>query len=187
MLPAHKERISISACSPPGLKDACVTTGRFRAFRKAALNTTRAQLLDAIAAPCIHGAWRLVSYLVEEKTSGDTFKPMGDQPTGYALFTPEGRVSFTLTAEGRTPTTDREGDAALLSSLVAYSGTYRLEDDRWITAVDVAWKPEWVGTEQMRFFAIDGDQLTVRTPWRVMPNWPKQGPTRSLVIFRRCS
>ena len=35
--------------------------------------------------------------------------------------------------------------------------------------------------------SIDADQLTVRTPWRVMPNWPKQGPTRSIVIFKRCS
>ena len=77
--------------------------------------------------------------------------------------------------------------AALQSSLIAYTGTYRLEEDRWITTVDVAWNPEWVGTEQTRFFQINGDLLTVHTPWRVMPNWPERGLTRSIVRFRRCS
>ena len=160
--------------------------GRFRAIRRAVLNSTPLQTLNAVAAPCIHGAWQLVSYLVEERASGDLFKPMGEKPTGYALFTPSGRVSFTLTAEGRQPSTNTEGEADLLRSLVAYTGTYRLEEDRWITKVDVAWNPQWVGTEQTRFFSIEGDELTVRTPWRVMPNWPKQGPTRSIVRFRRC-
>ena len=60
--------------------------------------------------------------------------------------------------------------------MIAYTGTYRLEGDRWITQVDVAWNPEWVGTEQTRFFAIDGDVLKVHTPWRVMPNWARERP-----------
>ena len=28
---------------------------------------------------------------------------------------------------------------------------YRLEGDKWITKVDVAWSPEFVGTEQTVF------------------------------------
>jgi hypothetical protein len=28
--------------------------------------------------------------------------------------------------------------------------------------------------------------LTVHTPWRVMPNWPEKGLTRSIVRFQRC-
>ena len=69
--------------------------------------------------------------------------------------------------------------------MIAYSGTYRLEDDRWITRVDVAWNPEWVGTEQVRQFTLENDQLKVLTPWRVMPNWPERGLTRSIVRFER--
>ena len=111
---------------------------------------------------------------------------MGDQPTGYVIFTPEGRLSFMLSAEGRQPGSNSEARAALLSSMIAYTGIYRLENDRWITQVDVAWNPEWVGTKQTRFFAIDGDILTVHTPWRVMPNWPEKGQTRSIVRFQRC-
>lgn len=136
----------------------------------------------------IHGAWALLSYLVEVKSTGDTFAPMGDNPMGYVIFTPEGRLSFTLTAAGRQAPESVEDRAQLLSSVIAYTGTYRLEKDRWITQVDVAWNPEWVGTEQTRFFSISDNQLlTVHTPWRVMPNWPERGLTRSIVRFKRCT
>ena len=136
----------------------------------------------------IHGAWQLLSYQVEVKTNGDYFTPMGDNPIGYVIFTPEGRLSFTLTAEGRQPAESMADRAAPQSSLIAYTGTYRLEKNRWITQVDVAWNPEWVGTEQTRFFSISDNQLlTVHTPWRVMPNWPERGLTRSIVRFKRCT
>ena len=134
----------------------------------------------------VQGVWSLVSYVVEEQENSETFAPMGEHPSGYVIFTAEGRLSFTLTAEGRQPAETVAERAALQSSLIAYTGTYRLEEDRWITQVDVAWNPEWVGTEQTRFFRISGDQLTVHTPWRVMPNWPERGLTRSIVRFQRC-
>ena len=134
----------------------------------------------------VHGAWQLLTYTVEVKETGETFQPMGDKPTGYVIFTPEGRLSFTLSAEGRQPATSDQERAALLSSVIAYTGSYRLEGDRWITQVDVAWNPEWVGTEQTRYFRVEADRLTVTTPWRVMPNWPEKGMTRSIVRFQHC-
>ena len=134
----------------------------------------------------VHGVWQLLTYLVEVKESGETFPPMGEKPTGYVIFTPEGRLSFTLSAEGRQPATTDQERAALLNSVIAYTGSYRLEGDRWITQVDVAWNPEWVGTEQTRYFRVEADRLTVTTPWRVMPNWPEKGLTRSIVCFQRC-
>ena len=60
-----------------------------------------------------------------------------------------------------------------------------VEDDAWVTAVDVAWNPAWVGTEQRRRFVRDGDRLQVSTPWRVMPNWADRGETRSIISFER--
>ena len=144
------------------------------------------QSAQAITSPSVLGAWQLLSYDVEQQSNGDTFAPMGDQPTGYVIFTPEGRLSFMLSAEGRKPGSNSEERSALLSSMIAYTGIYRLESDRWITQVDVAWNPEWVGTEQTRFFTIDGDILTVHTPWRVMPNWSEKGLTRSIVRFQLC-
>jgi hypothetical protein len=73
----------------------------------------------------------------------------------------------------------------LSSTLVAYTGTYRVEGDKWITKVEVAWNPEWVGTEQVRSFKVENGRLQVLTPWRVMPNWADKGMTRSIVTFER--
>lgn len=131
------------------------------------------------------GFWKLVSYVVEVQATGQIEPVMGEHPTGYVNFSPEGRVMFILTGEGRKPAKTTEEHANLLSTLVAYTGTYRIEGDKWITKVDVAWNPEWVGTEQGRNFKIDGDRLQVLTPWRVMPNWPEKGMQRSIVTFQR--
>ena len=53
-----------------------------------------------------------------------------------------------LTGEGRRAAKTDQERADLMDSLVSYTGKYRLEGDTWITKVDVAWNPEWVGTEQ---------------------------------------
>lgn len=131
------------------------------------------------------GIWKLVSYEVERQANGQKEPVMGNSPTGYVTFTPEGRVFFVLTGEGRKAAKTDQERAELLSTLVAYSGMYRFEGDRWITKVDVAWNPEWVGTEQARTFKVEGDRLQVLTPWRVMPNWADKGMTRSIVTFER--
>jgi len=131
------------------------------------------------------GVWKLLSYDVEVQATGDKFPPMGKNPTGYVIFTPEARVWFVLTGDGRKPAKTAEEKAELLDSLVAYTGTYRVEGDKWITSVEVAWNPAWVGTEQSRFFKVEGDRLHVLTPWRVMPNWADKGMTRSIITFER--
>ncbi len=133
----------------------------------------------------VQGVWKLVSYEAEIQATGQKELPMGKNPTGYVVFTPEGRVFFVLTGEGRQPAKTAPERAALLDTLVAYTGTYRLEGDKWITKVEVAWNPAWVGTEQARTFKIEGKRLQVFTPWRVMPNWPDKGTTRSIVTFER--
>ena len=133
----------------------------------------------------IQGAWKLVSYEVEVQSSGEIMFPMGKAPTGYVMFSPESRVWFVFTGDGRKPAKTAEEKAALLDSLIAYTGTYRLEGDKWITSVDVAWNPAWVGTEQTRPFKIEGNRLQVLTPWRVMPNWAEKGMTRSIITFER--
>jgi len=133
----------------------------------------------------IQGSWKLVSYEVEVQSSGEIMLPMGKAPTGYVMFSPESRVWFVLTGEGRKPAKTAEEKAALLDSVIAYSGTYRLEGDKWITSVEVAWNPAWVGTEQTRPFKVEDNRLQVLTPWRVMPNWGEKGMTRSIITFER--
>ncbi|GBU16171.1 MULTISPECIES: lipocalin-like domain-containing protein [Methylobacterium] len=131
------------------------------------------------------GLWKLVSYEVEARADGTKLPAMGERPTGYVIFTPEKRVFFILTGEGRKPAESDAQRAALLQTLVSYTGRYRLDGDKWTTSVDVAWDPKWIGTEQTRSFTLEGDRLQVLTPWRVMPNWADRGETRSIVTFER--
>src|SRR5262245_51469478 len=69
----------------------------------------------------IVGSWKLVSYVVEIQATGQIEPVMGQNPTGYVNFSPEGRVWFVLTAEGRKPAKTAEERAQLLSTLVAYT------------------------------------------------------------------
>lgn len=133
----------------------------------------------------IVGTWKLVSYVVEVQSTGQKLPVMGEKPTGYVSFLPEGRVFFVLTGEGRKPAKTDQERAGLLDTLVAYTGTYRVEGDTWTTSVDVAWNPEWVGTKQVRSFKLEGDRLDILTPWRLMPNWADKGMTRSIISFER--
>ena len=133
----------------------------------------------------IVGSWRLISYVMEVQATGEKLPVMGEKPTGYVTFLPEGRVFFVLTAEGRKPAKADREKAELLDTLVAYTGTYSVGAGTWTTSVDVAWNPEWVGTRQVRSFKLEGDRLDVLTPWRIMPNWPDKGMTRSIISFER--
>jgi hypothetical protein len=157
----------------------------FKWFAALALGVAAAQLGCADDRGILVGTWKLVSYEVEIQATGQKETVMGRNPAGYVIFTAEGRAVFLLTGEGRKAPKTVQDRADLLSSLVAYTGTYRLEGDQWITKVEVAWNPEWVGTEQARFFKVTGEHLQVLTPWRVMPNWADKGMQRSIILFVR--
>ena len=86
------------------------------------------------------------------------------------------------TGEGRkAPNTDLDR-ADLFKSMVAYTGIYRIEGDKWITKVDVAMNPALVGTEQARFFRVDGDRLQEMTEWSVRP---EKGMGRTVITYER--
>ena len=91
-------------------------------------------------------------------------------------------MTVVLTDEGRkAPKTDQDR-ADLFRSMVAYMGMYRIEGDKWITKVDVSGNPALVGTEQARFFRVDGDRLREMTQWTVRP---EKGMGRVVITWER--
>jgi len=118
----------------------------------------------------IVGIWRLVSLEREYQVTGEREYPMGKIPSGYILFLPEGRMAVVITGEGRKPPTTDQDRAGLFNSLVAYTGMYRVDGDKWITTVDVSANPAWVGTEQTRSFRVTGDRLQEMTAWAARPD-----------------
>ena len=117
------------------------------------------------------GTWRMLSIRIEMQDTGEVLEPWGSNPTAWLVLTPEGRLMTVGTPSGRMPpTTDAEA-AALFNNMVCYSGRTRIEgENRFVTEVDVAWSPSWLGTGQARTFTLEGDILSVRTD--VICNYP---------------
>ena len=132
----------------------------------------------------ILGIWRYVSFEVEFQATGEREAVLGNNPTGYIIFTPEGRLMFLITGEGRKPPKTDQDRANLLNSMAAYSGMYRLEGDKLIYKVEIAWHPARVGTEQVRFVRFDGDRLHVITDWMPATSGPG-GMGRAILTFER--
>jgi hypothetical protein len=131
------------------------------------------------------GVWRLLSYVLEFKDGSPTKKLFGDGPPGYLVFTPQGRMMAVIEATDRKPATTDQERAALYLSMIAYSGAYRLEGDTWTTTVDVAWSPLLHNTEQLRYYKIEGDRLTVTSPWGPDPRLPQQPETRHMLVWQK--
>ena len=119
----------------------------------------------------IVGTWKLVAVSYEDAQSKERTPVLGEHPRGYQIATPEGRWIALVTADGRpVPKTD-EDRAKALRSMIAYSGRYRVEENKVITKVEVAWNEAWVGGEQVRFLRFEGDDiLNIESPPMPHPN-----------------
>ena len=126
------------------------------------------------------GLWRLVS-AKREYEDGEVSEIYGGKPRGYLLLAPGGRMMAILTATDRSST---DNEAGLYREMMAYSGRYRVEGNRWITDVDVSWHPDWLGTGQMREFRLDGDELHIRTQGQPHPANPGR-IGRGILLWRR--
>lgn len=71
-----------------------------------------------------------------------------------------------FTAENRKFGSPVEERAALWDSLVAYTGPYRLEDNKLIVSVDASKNEVWNGTQQVRYWQLEGSRLTITTERR---------------------
>jgi Lipocalin-like domain len=107
----------------------------------------------------IVGTWKLVSVVYEDVHTGERTPVLGAHPKGWQIATREGRWLALVTADGRkVPQTDAER-AGALRTMISYTGRYRLENGRVVTKVEAAWNEAWVGTEQVRAYRFEGDDL----------------------------
>ena len=133
------------------------------------------------------GTWKLLSFENEFQDGRPRSATLlyGQSPTGFIILTAEGRMMAIVEGEGRKPASTDEERAALLRTLLAYSGMYRVEGDKWITKVDVSWNSAYNGTEQVRIFKVDGNRLGVAGPWGPSPNLPGSPTTRAVLLWER--
>src|SRR5215467_15049152 len=119
--------------------------------------------VDAAENP-LFGTWRVTSFkmqIIGEQGERDIF---GSNPKGYIIITPEPRLMAFLAADGRRAPTNQAEAAAMLQSMIAYTGRITLEPDKFTVDVEVSWNQVAVGSPQVRFYTVNGDTLTIRTP-----------------------
>jgi hypothetical protein len=120
----------------------------------------------------IAGSWNLVS-VVARSTQGNEFLPYGEQPAGLLIYTASGDVAVTLMRTGRPQFargdplsgTPEEVQAAF-AGFDAYAGTYRIDAEQAAVVhhIEVGRFPNWEGTTQIRYFQLEGERLSLRTP-----------------------
>jgi hypothetical protein len=131
-----------------------------------------------------HGVWKLLSFEMENQETGQRLPTFGAAPRGRLILSPSGQMMAVVTGGGRpVPTSDLERIAAF-QSMIAYSGTFRLEGDEWITTVDISWNESWTNTEQRRHFQLEGDRLVVTSAWAESPFEPGK-TVRGVLIWQR--
>ena len=116
------------------------------------------------------GTWRLASYETVAE-DGESLHPLGPNAVGYIMYTADGYMSVSMMAPNRANFasedlkggTDTEKIAAA-GTYIAYCGRYELDDDRVVHKIEVAFFPNRVGTQQVRYPELSGDTLTLRTP-----------------------
>jgi hypothetical protein len=107
------------------------------------------------------GTWNLLSCFMEDVETKEQREVWGERPNGRLTLTPGGHWIVVQTAESRNAPQSDEDRSTAFRSMLAYSGKYHVEGKKIIVTVDIAWDESWTGTEQVRFFSIDGDRLHI--------------------------
>ena len=122
-----------------------------------------APMADATA---LLGTWKMISWTRQVAATGDISDAMGENPIGYIAYHADGRMMALVLGRdrpplsGNTPTDDEK--IRLFDTMLAYSASYTLEDDKVVHHVDAAWNPAWVGLHLVRPFRLEGDTLVIR-------------------------
>lgn len=112
------------------------------------------------------GTWKLKSFVREVAGAGERYNQMGEHPDGYISYAADGRMlAFFVSDQQPRPSaapTDEER-IKLHKAMLAYGGTYTLSPGKVVHHVDIEWDGRRLGTDQIRFYAVEGDRLVLKT------------------------
>ena len=123
-------------------------------------------LVTPASAETLAGKWKLVA--AEDLRSDGTVAryPWGRHPVGAIIV--EGGSCYVQIMSGdvptftaATPSVSEQMSAALLSTYIAYSGPCTIDEaaGKVTLKVEAAWRPNYVGTEQVRFFRFENGKM----------------------------
>jgi hypothetical protein len=113
----------------------------------------------------IVGTWKLVSVKHIQILSGAIADDYGSHPRGYLNYSSDGQVMIMMIKSNRPKPKGKNISSAeakaLLDSMTSYAGTYEIKDNKIIHHVDISWNEAWSGTDQIRYYKMKGNRLTL--------------------------
>jgi hypothetical protein len=125
----------------------------------------------------IVGCWHLTRVYAIAQGTGERIEPLGGAPVGCVIFEPNGYMIGIMTSGAREPPASDADMARLFQSMIAYSGRWSIDEEKYVINVDIAWDPNWIGTEQVRYYSFDGQTLCLHTPLIEHSSFPGQKVT----------
>lgn len=133
------------------------------------------------------GTWHLESFEMRDE-EGHVAYPFGRESIGFITYTSDGRMSVQFGSAHRSDlryddwlgATTAEIDASA-RAYFAYCGTYEVRGNEVIHRIQASLIPNWIGGEQLRFWSLDGDTLTIKTP----PLRLDGRPQVSILVWKR--
>ncbi|MBI3400908.1 MAG: lipocalin-like domain-containing protein [Acidobacteria bacterium] len=157
--------------------------------RGLAIIAVMAAVVASLSADTLQGRWKLVA-AEDIRADGSVARlPWGRHPVGSIVV--EGGACYVQIMSSDTPAftgttpVNEQMKASLLSSYIAYSGPCTFNDAEGTVSlkVDGAWRPDYVGTDQKRYFRFENGKLLFGTA----PNSIRLGTetlTRRLTLER---
>lgn len=111
------------------------------------------------------GTWKMVSWTRERVATGEVADALGPDPIGYISYQPDGHMTALvvrrnrLCAPGRALTVAEKVE--LFDGMLAYAGTYTVRDGQVVHHVEASWNEVWTGTDLVRPFHLEGDDLVI--------------------------
>jgi len=133
------------------------------------------------------GTWKLKSFVREVAATAERYNERGEHPNGYLGYAADGRMYAMITWDNRTnphdvvPTNDER--IRLYGTMISYAGTYTMDTEKVIHHVDISWNQIWTGTDQVRFYKLAGNILTITSAPNRNPVDGREG--RSILVWEK--
>ena len=129
------------------------------------------------------GTWKLAAWQVQY-VGEEAKEPFGTNPKGRLIVAPDGYWTVIIAKADRKAATNNAERAALLRSMVAYTGKFSVEGDKITSTVDIAWNEVNTGRTQVRYFKMEGEKLVIRSPEQASVLTPGKRVTTTLTWER---
>jgi hypothetical protein len=134
------------------------------------------------------GTWSVVSFVNENERTGKKTEVFGSDPKGYFMFDGADHFSINLMRTGRPKfgnrdfPTPKEAKAAV-EGIITIFGDYKVNESEHSISLHIIGGsfPTWDNSQQKRFIAINGDELTYKNPT------PASGGGTAVVTLKRAA